>query len=212
MDEEKSQPKLVSVPREETKEEEQRTGEELEIEDLREILAPQDFDAGVKKIYLHITVGRPKKHEFFKVRPGDEWTMGPVGIYREQGEFGSETYVIMPEMYEAMEGLVTFHRLYLAVTRQDKPYVWPVRLPDESGRDNAWHSTAREAVELAKKLWIRVVPNQDVGSYESVRAETQSYQPKWPDISFLQIINRAFKGRIVRDEEHPIVRKIRGVI
>jgi len=176
------------------------------------MLAPQNFDVGVKRIYLQITVGRPKKHEFFQVRTGDKWTMSPVGIYREQGEFGSDTYVIMPEMYEAMEGLVAFHRLYLAVTRQDKPYVWPVRLPDESGKDNAWHSSAREAVERAKKQWIRLVPNQNVGAYELVVAENQKYQPKWPDISFLQIINRAFKGRIVRDSEHPIVRKIRGVV
>jgi hypothetical protein len=36
-----------------------------------------------------------------------------------------------------------------AISRQGVVFLWPVPLPDEGGRRNAWGETAREACELA---------------------------------------------------------------
>jgi len=83
-------------------------------------------------------------------------------------------------------------------------------LPGPDGRHNTWHSTALEAASLAKEKWIRLQPNQDVGAYDVLVAENQTYTPKWPDLTFLEIINIAFKGRIIRDPEHHIIQELRG--
>jgi hypothetical protein len=43
--------------------------------------------------------------------------------------------------------------------------LWPVALPDVSGRRNAWAETAREACELAKVSWVRLVADMSLGAY-----------------------------------------------
>ena len=79
------------------------------------------------------------------------------------------------------------YKVIMAVTRRDKPYVWPIKLPGPDGRHNTWHSTALEAAEIAKDKWLRLQPNQDVGAYDVLVAENQDFDPKWPDLSFLSL-------------------------
>lgn len=206
MADEKNQPQLAAVSKDE-----QQKNNGLEISDLSQIRAPQDFNVEVKKVWVHIPVGRPPKHEFFRVRAGDEWS-DTLGLYAKQSEWGRETYVVLPSMYDTLTGEFSISKVILAVTRRNKPYVWSIKLPGSDGRHNTWHSTALEAAEIAKEKWIRLQSNQDVGAYDVLVAENQNYDPTWPDLSFLEIINIAFKGRIIRDPDHHIIQELRGAI
>ena len=71
----------------------------LDITRLSEIRAPQDFNAEVKRVIAHIPVDRPPKRRYFRVRPGDEWC-DTLGLYETSSDFGSETYIVHPTMYE----------------------------------------------------------------------------------------------------------------
>ena len=206
MDEKKGQTTPIALPK--GKEQEDNG---LEISNLAEIRAPQDFNVEVKKVWVHIPVGRPPKQEFIRVRAGDEWS-DTLGLYEKRSEWGREIYVVLPSMYDTLTGEFSIYKVILAVTRRDKPYVWPIKLPGPDGRHNTWHSTALEAASLAKEKWIRLQPNQDVGAYDVLVAENQTYEPQWPDLTFLEIINIAFKGRIIRDPDHHIIQEWRGAV
>ena len=54
--------------------------------------------------------------------------------------------------------------LTLATNRQGVVFIWPVPLPDDSGRRNAWAETAREGAELAKTHWVRVAADMSLGA------------------------------------------------
>jgi hypothetical protein len=205
MTEKKDQPELAAV----STEKQEDNG--LDISNLSEIRAPQDFNVEVKKVWVHIPVGRPPKQEFIRVRPGDEWS-DTLGLYEKSCEWGREIYVVLPAMYDILTGEFSIYKVVLAVTRRDKPYVWPIKLPGPDGRHNTWHSTALEAAEIAKYKWIRLQPNQDVGAYDVLVAEKQTYAAQWPDLTFLEIINIAFKGRIIRDPDHHIIQELRGAV
>lgn len=207
MVDEKSQSstKLMAVP----KEEQEDSG--LEISNLSQIRAPQDFNIEVKKVWVHIPVGRPPKQEFFRVRPGDEWCE-TLGLYEKRSDWGRETSVVLPSMYDILTGEFSIYKVILAVTRRDKPYVWPIKLPGSDGRHNTWHSTALEAAEIAKKKWLRLQPNHDVGAYDVLVAENQNFDPRWPDLTFLELINIAFKGRVIKDPDHHIIQELRGAV
>lgn len=207
MADEKNQPQLAAV----SKEEQQKDNNGLEISNLSEIRAPQDFNVEVKKHWIHIPVGRPPKQEFIRVRPGDGWS-DTLGLYEKRSEWGREIYVVLPSMYDTLTGEFSIYKVILAVTRRDKPYVWPIKLPGSDGRHNTWHSTALEAAEIAKEKWIRLQPNQDVGAYDVLVAENQTYAPQWPGLTFLEIINIAFKGRIIGDPDHHIIQELRGAL
>jgi hypothetical protein len=183
----------------------------LDITRLSEIRAPQDFNAEVKRVIAHTPVDRPPKRRYFRVRPGDEWC-DTLGLYETSSDFGSETYIVHPTMYDHLLGEFSIYKVVLAITMQDDLYVFPIKLPDSDGRHNTWNATKMEGAEKAKTLWIRLIPNRKIGAYEFKIGANQDYEPKWPDLSFLEILNIAFKGRIISDPNHPIIQELRGLI
>ena len=89
--------------------------------------------------------------------------------------------------------------------------MWPVALPDEGGRRNAWAETAREACELAKTAWVRLAADMSLGAYRIYEAEGQLSGPVWPDKPFPELLKLAFKDRIIDSGDHPVVKRLRGL-
>jgi len=90
--------------------------------------------------------------------------------------------------------------------------LWPIKLPDENGRYDNWNRSALEAAMLAQSKWIRVAANMSLGAYEIFQASGNLPEPKWPDMSFREILEIAFKGKIIRSMDHPAVKMLQGVI
>ena len=109
MTEKKDQPELAAV----STEKQEDNG--LDISNLLEIRAPQDFNVEVKKHWVHIPVGRPPKQEFIRVRSGDEWS-DTLGLYEKRSEWGREIYVVLPCMYDTLTGEFSIYKVILAVT------------------------------------------------------------------------------------------------
>jgi hypothetical protein len=51
-----------------------------------------------------------------------------------------------------------------------------------------------------------------LGAYRFYYAEGQLPDPIWPDKSFEQILEIAFRDRIIKTEDHPVVRRLRGIV
>ena len=64
---------------------------------------------------------------------------------------------------------------------------------------------------LAATAWTRVTANMALGAYEVAIAETVTTEPQWPDSSFQDLLRIAFKGRLITDLNHPVVKRLRGL-
>jgi hypothetical protein len=163
---------------------------------------------GTREILAHVAVRKPNRTEFVRVHPDPQMTL-LTAVFTDKEE--RETFIVAPAMREALLGEIRPVLLMTAITRQGVLFVWPVPLPDESGRRNAWSETAREGSELAKSAWVRLAADMSLGAYRLYQAEGALSEPTWPDKTLSDLLEIAFRGRIIDSEDHPVVRRLRGL-
>ena len=86
--------------------------------------------------------------------------------------------------------------------------LWPISMKrDSKGELNSWHVSALDIVEeySASGDWIRVVANQEAGGYD-VKVMALKQAPKWPGMGKAEIMDLAFKKRLIKDSDHPIIK------
>jgi hypothetical protein len=162
--------------------------------------------AGTSEILSHVPIRKPNRHEFFRTRSEPEFWFG-TGIFEDKEE--REVFFVTPGMREALVGEIKPVLLVPAMTRQGVLLLWPVKLPTD-GPGRSWAETARQAAELAKAKWVRLVPDMGLGGYRIFMAEGSLPEPEWPDKPLDEILQIAFRDRIVDSENHPVVRRLRG--
>ena len=116
--------------------------------------------AGTREVLRHVPVRKPNRIEFVRVHPDADMQMA-TGVFVDREE--RETFFVVPELRAELAGEVKPVLLVTAISRQGVVMLWPVPLPDESGRRNAWAETAREACELAKAAWVRLAADMCAG-------------------------------------------------
>jgi hypothetical protein len=177
--------------------------------DVTNLRLDQSFveSAGVKKLLTTIPVRKPHKQEFIRVHSDPAYRDAFAVIeWQEDKEF----YLLTPHVARALPGEFTMVHLFTAINRQDVVTLWPVKLPGSDGRTIRWHTSAAEAAEFAMSHWTRVRANMGLGAYEWAEAEGSIPEPKWPDLSFTDLLRIAFKDRYVGTLDHAILQRIRG--
>jgi hypothetical protein len=175
--------------------------------DLLSLRLPQDFAAavGIQRVQTTIPVTRPLQQVFVRVHT--TWRF-PTMILRFEED--SQTFLVdrflWPEVQSELRPVI----LYLAITPQSSLLLWPVKLPGTDGRLDSWNTSAHEAAKLLMRSWGRVVTNQDTHSYEVRQAISYMQDPEWPDLDVQRILELGFKDRIIRDFDHPVLRRLRG--
>ena len=169
----------------------------------------QDFvnEAGVEHIYGAIPVRRPSGKEFIRVRPGDEWQLS-VAIIEDTDR---EIWIVKPDIIAGVFDEVSYVLLRLAVNRSGVPFLWALKLPKD-GRRNLWNDTAMAAADCATCRWVRVKSDMEAGQYTILAAKTDFGEPKWIDLSLQDVLQLAFKDRIIADNDHPVLKQLRGEI
>ena len=66
------------------------------------------------------------------------------------------------------------------------------------------------AASLAEDRWVSVRPNMSMGAYDVFEAAGELPEPEWPDMSFQQAIDLAFRDRYVDSPEHPVIKQLWG--
>ena len=61
-------------------------------------------------------------------------------------------------------------------------------------------------------MWTQLVWNIERADFNIETAESMEREPVWPKESFEQLLKLGFADRIVDNEEHPYVRRLRGII
>ena len=179
--------------------------------DLKALQLTQDFigTAGVKKQLLTIPVRKPNPQDFIRVHPDEQYRANLLTIELKDDR---EVYLVTPTLYAALQGETTCATIFTAINRQGVTFLWAVRIPPADAKDNAWWQSSREGAELAMKGWVRVKANMSLGAYETTAAESLIPEPEWPQQSFQELLRIAFKDRLVDRLDHPLVKRLRGLI
>ena len=65
---------------------------------------------------------------------------------------------------------------------------------------------------MAMKNWVRVQSNMSSNSYEVFLATGALADPVWPSQTMRQLLEIAFRDRVIESPDHPVLRKLRGEI
>lgn len=173
----------------------------------------QDFRAmgGVKKHLMTVPVRKPTKEEWVRIHPELGYRLETFILELKDRR---EIYVIERSLWcdLATESTVSPRVLYTAINRQGTLFLWPVRLPREDGSADSWNESLGEAAQMAMVEWVRVQANMSLGGYDVFSAVSSLPVPQWPELSFREILNVAFKNAIIDTLDHPVLRQLRGEV
>lgn len=159
-----------------------------------------------KQVIQKIPVKKPHKQEFVRVRSGEDYT-AIIGLLqlKEDNQF----YLVNPKLKDMVPGIEAY-RVYLAINRQKQLFIWPVKLPNPDGRQMGWTLSAMDAVNEAKQNWVKVVANMSAQGYEVHGAVSALSEPEWPEKSLEDLVEIAFKGFYIEDENHFVFNQLLG--
>ena len=170
----------------------------------------QDFSEliAVKKVTLTVPVRKPNRQEFIRVRPGEKCRFQTCVLTLKEER---ETYLVDRELWPILPGEIIPIILFTTINRQGVLFMWPVRLPSGDGRHDHWSRSAFEAAEMAESGWVRIAANMSLGAYEVYKAQGDVPEPEWPELSLEEILRIAFKDMFIKDLDHPVIRRLRGL-
>jgi hypothetical protein len=179
--------------------------------DLAALRLPQNFTetAGVKKLLTTVPVRKPNPQDFCRTHPSRDYRENFAVIELKEDR---ETYLIRGhELISELVGEYTAVTLFTAVNRQGIAFLWPVRLPDPDAKQLEWHRSMREAAETGMERWVRVKANMSLGAYDISVAESVMAEPIWPKEPFTQLLEVAFRHRLIDTINHPVIKRLRGL-
>jgi len=133
-------------------------------------------------------------------------------LEREDG-MNRETYLVQREIQDLVVHELRPVRLFVAISKRGTVFLGPAKLPREdhdAGR--RWAETALLAAEQAKTLWVKMLGNRDLGGDEIFRAKGDLGEPQWPDKTFRDLVEIAFRERLIDRADHPVIRELAGEI
>ena len=161
----------------------------------------------VKKVHTVIAVRKPNTKDWVRVHPSEHYRISVAVL--EDNDNGI-TYIATPEIAAEFPAEFKCVGLHLAVNRQGSSFLWKHPLIDPEGRDNLWNASHREAVETAKTQWVKMTSNRNLGAYECQIAPSVNAEPQWPELDLQQLLEIAFRGRLIADRDHILLRQLRG--
>jgi len=163
--------------------------------------------AGVKKLTTTIPVRKPGKQDYVRVHPDPAYRIETAVLEIKEEQ---ETFLVAQELWDELPRELTPKVLFTTINRQQVTSLWPIRLPGDDGRIDTWNGSAMEAATFAQKQWVRICSNKSLGAYDVFQATGEIPEPEWPELNLEQILEIAFKGRFIKDSDHPALKRLRG--
>lgn len=163
-----------------------------------------------EKLFTQCPVRKPGREQWVRTMTDQStWRAWPVLELKEDGE----VYLVHEGLHDALAGEATFVavRLVPSITDTGVPFLWPVRLPDAAGKINSWHESAQRAAEIAKERWVRLIADRTLGGYQ-VHTASFEREPRWPKEPQSEWLKVAFRGRMLESVDHPVIRRLKGLI
>ena len=175
--------------------------------DFSKFALSQNFGSQIKvtQRLTTVPVRKPSKTQWFQIHP--EYKLDV--LLSKYGDSGDDYYIVEPSLAHQLEDLAQAFRLFVGADRQGVVFVWPLRLPDEE-RPLNWHLSALEAASNAEVQWTRTHAHMSLGAYEIHAAEGIMNELKWPEMSKDEILDIAFKNKIIDRLDHFVRKQLRG--
>jgi hypothetical protein len=164
---------------------------------------------GVEKHLTELSVRKPDKAWWVRVHPDPGYALNTFVIELREEQ---ETYLVLPPLWQGLHGEPTFTALtlHLAVTRQGKLFLWPVKRPtDPTQEPSRWMRPTLDAIRRATGRWTRIAWNVDTRQHD-VQTCKYSAEPQWPDLPFRELLKIAFRDYVIDNRDHPVLRRLRG--
>ena len=160
----------------------------------------------VQQELVSVAMKRPPKSQFVWVHPDQSLHM-EVAVYEDK--INQEVYIVSQNVMNVLEGEWKAKVLIPYVIRGGGPALWPINLPDESGKLNSWPASAMQIAIDHAGSWFRLKSNPINSRYDILKPINQMDDPDWPwDVD--ELYEKAFKERIIESIDHPIVKELRG--
>ena len=163
----------------------------------------------VRRILVSVLVRKPNRQEFIRTHSDPEMWMAAAILEFKQDR---QSFIVSPELAPYLPGEAVSKLLVPTITNHGALFLWPIKLQDEQGRLDEWNSVALEAAERARSKWIRLMANMGAGTYDVLEAAGNFPDPVWPEKSLEELLEIAFKGRVIDSLDHPVLRRLRGEI
>lgn len=178
--------------------------------DLESLKVSQDYadGLGVEQAVTDVPVSKPLKSQWVRTHPDEAYRIETLLLELEEER---ELYLIAPSLHSALitEPTVSRRLLITTITKQGRLFLWPIKLPAPDGKSNIWNETAIEAARRASSVWVRVAADIGFGTYRVWEAKTALGDPKWPSLSFKEMLKIAFQERRITGLDHPVVKRLR---
>jgi hypothetical protein len=182
--------------------------------DPAQFRAPNTLDGsgdGIRREFTQIRIGKPKKSSCFRSHADPAYRL-PVNIIEYDSGMMKEEFLVMPTVTEALVEETKPKLLVLCVDKMGTPFLWlaPRQAEDGFQRTNLWNTSALEALKLSETKWVRMSANMAEGAY-TIHTSSSDSAPDWPDLQLNELIKLGFgEERVIRDMNHPVVKRLLG--
>jgi len=178
---------------------------------MAELRLNQDFDIGspIETVLTNVRVGKPHPQDFCRAHSDPTYSFNTAVLETQDDR---EVYLVSRALWDSLASEIIPVQLVTAINRQGTVFLWQIKLPRADGRWNPWNQSLAVAVETAKSHWVRVNSNMSLGAYEVKKALAPLQEPVWPDKSFEEILELAFKNNFIQSPDHPVLKRLRGEI
>jgi hypothetical protein len=170
-------------------------------------------DIDVEQVLTVVPVRKPKRTEFIRVHPGDDYTVPSMYLMERDIGTDTESYLVTPEVQHLVSTELRPVRLFTVINKRGTVFLWPIKLAnDDNDRIRRISDTALQCAEQAKTLWVKMHWERDLGGYAMQRAKGNLGDPQWPDKPFRDLLELAFRHNLIDRPDHPVIRELVGEI
>jgi hypothetical protein len=155
---------------------------------------------------------RPPRGIFFTVRAesGKPWKDRAFYWFLEME--GRDPYIVHPEIAKQKadeEDTIRPVLIVRYVTMAGEEALWALKLDRQDGKSNSYNASAMNILALAESgLWIRILSaarqKQKHYRYQKSKKKFEQVPPRFSDRSFKELIDLAFKDRVITSLDHEI--------
>jgi len=176
---------------------------------LKEFLVPvgQEVAATTARQTI-IPVRMPPKSEFFRAHP--EIVLAAYLLEPEEERGAKELpYLVHPGLAQELnESCIRLRHLYLAITLRKNLFLIPVS-PQSADK---WTASKMVLIPEARRTWLRAAADKSLGAYTLTYPTVSIPDPDWSVLKGdnEEILELAFRTRIIENANHPRLKELRG--